>query len=195
MTGFQIAGAGIYLLFYGCYLTKMAAQRKRGIETDQMGKGKTGSAKVIESAMKAAAYGAAVAEIVSIILDTGRFAPPVRIAGALAGGAGAAVFIASVLTMKDSWRAGVSRAEKTALVTEGIYRISRNPAFLGFDLVYIGLGVMFFNWALFAVSFFAAATLHLQIVHVEEPFLAEAFGEEYLEYRSRTCRYLGRRRR
>ena len=48
MTGFQIAGAGIYLLFYGCYLTKMAAQRKRGIETDQMVKGKTGTAKLIE---------------------------------------------------------------------------------------------------------------------------------------------------
>lgn len=194
MTGFQITGLGIFLLFYGCYLVKMAAQRKKGIETDQMGRGKTGTAKAVESAMKAAAYGTAGVEIVSIILNTGRAAPPVRIAGAAAGGAGAAVFIASVLTMKDSWRAGVSRAEKTAFVKEGVYRISRNPAFLGFDLVYMGLGAMFFNWVLFAVSVFAAVTLHLQIVFVEEPFLKETFGETYMEYRKTVCRYLGRKR-
>ena len=47
------------------------------------------------------------------------------------------VLVISVLTMKDSWRAGVSETDKTELVTDGIYQISRNPAFGGFDLVYI----------------------------------------------------------
>ena len=192
---FQVAGIGILLLFYGCYIVKMMAQRKQGIRTDQMGRGKSGSAKRIELAVKAAAYGAFFAEAVSVALDAVRFAPPVRIAGAIAGGAGAAVFAVSVLTMKDSWRAGVSRTEETTLVTEGVYQISRNPAFLGFDLVYLGIGVMFFNWVLFAASILAAVTLHLQIVHVEEPFLEEAFGEAYAEYQKEVCRYLGRRRR
>ena len=32
----------------------------------------------------------------------------------------------SVVTMRDSWRAGVSEKEKTKLVTNGIYQISRN---------------------------------------------------------------------
>ena len=41
--------------------------------------------------------------------------------------------------MKDSWRAGVSYEEKTDLITSGIYQISCNPAFLGFDLVYVGI--------------------------------------------------------
>ena len=105
------------------------------------------------------------------------------------------MFAVSVLTMKDSWRAGVSRTEETTLVTEGVYQISRNPAFLGFDLLYIGVGVMFFNWMLFVLSVFAAVMLHTQIVKVEEPFLAETFGERYLAYRKRVCRYLGRKRR
>lgn len=39
--------------------------------------------------------------------------------------------------MKDSWRAGISETNKTALVTEDIYQISRNPVFLGFELRYI----------------------------------------------------------
>jgi protein-S-isoprenylcysteine O-methyltransferase Ste14 len=41
--------------------------------------------------------------------------------------------------MKDSWKAGISEIDKTELVTEGIYQISRNPVFLGFNLLYIGI--------------------------------------------------------
>lgn len=47
--------------------------------------------------------------------------------------------------MKDSWRAGIAENDKTEIVTSGIYQISRNPAFLGFDCVYIGLMLMFFK--------------------------------------------------
>ena len=118
---------------------------------------------------------------------------PVRLVGAAARAAGAAVFVVSVLTMQDSWRAGVSKREETALVTNGIYQISRNPAFLGFDLVHIGIGLMFFNWGLFAAVLFAGVMLHLQIVYVEEAFLTEAFGQDYLEYKKKVCRYLGRK--
>ena len=50
--GFQIAGILILLLFYGCYFAKMAAQRRRGIRTDQMGRGKTGLARYIEWSLK-----------------------------------------------------------------------------------------------------------------------------------------------
>lgn len=39
---FQIIALTILLLFYGCYLGKMLLQRKNGIRTDQMGKGKKG---------------------------------------------------------------------------------------------------------------------------------------------------------
>ena len=96
--------------------------------------------------------------------------------------------------MRDSWRAGVSKTDKTELVTEGIYRFSRNPAFLGFDLVYVGILLMFFNWALLAVSLLAAGMLHLQIIYVEEAFLQDTFGEDYLHYQKRVNRYWGKRR-
>lgn len=188
-----MTGMGILLLFYGCYIVKAAKQRGRGIRTDQIGRGKTGSARAIELTMKAAAYMALAAEAVSIVLNTGSFPIAARIAGASIGVVGTAVFIVSVLTMQDSWRAGVSKTEETKLVTGGIYQLSRNPAFLGFDLVYIGIAVMFFNWVLLLASIFAAVMLHLQIVNVEERFLAEAFGEEYLKYSGKVCRYLGRK--
>ena len=114
--------------------------------------------------------------------------------GALLGVAGVSIFIISVVTMRDSWRAGVSENEKTELVTEGIYQISRNPAFVGFDLLYIGILLMFFNWLLFAISAFAMVMFHLQIVNVEEDFLIVTFGADYINYKNKVCRYLGRKR-
>lgn len=191
---FQVAGIAIMLVFYGCYFIKMISQHKKGIKTDQIGKGKVGFVKFVEITMKVFTYLVPVVEIVSIILNTSFFAVPVRIVGVLVAVVGVAVFIISVLTMRDSWRAGVSKTDKTELVTKGIYKISRNPAFLGFDLMYLGILLMFFNLVLYIVSLFAMLIFHLQIVNVEEEFLFEAFGDEYLRYKKKVCRYIGRKR-
>lgn len=118
----------------------------------------------------------------------------IRVMGAVVSATGTIVFIVSVLTMRDSWRAGVSKTDKTELITNGIYQISRNPAFLGFDLLYIGILLMFFNWILCVLTVFAVTMYHLQIVYVEEDFLLDAFGNEYLQYKKKVCRYIGRKR-
>lgn len=191
---YRILAIAILLTFYGCYFAKAASQRRKGITTDQMGKGKSGAVKAIEITMKVATILTGTAGVISVLLGTTALPDGLRTLGACAGFAGAGVFVASVVTMKDSWRAGVPKEDKTELVTDGIYRISRNPAFLGFDLVYLGVALMFFNWALFAVSVFAATMLHVQIVKVEEPFLLSAFGEEYAAYSRGVCRYIGRKR-
>ena len=144
--------------------------------------------------MKAAAVLVFAAGLVSIIIGTSHAPAAVRVLGAVMSAAGTIVFIAAVQTMRDSWRAGVSKTDKTELVTNGIYQISRNPAFLGFDLLYIGTLLMFFNWVLCILTVFAIIMYHLQIVNVEEDFLLAAFGNEYLQYKKKVCRYLGRKR-
>lgn len=193
MTIFQIIALVILASFYGCYFAKMLEQRKKGIQTDQMGKGKQGVAMLIERTMKATSFLAVIAETVSIALGTSRFPLWVRIAGIGFGVAGVAVFVVAVAAMRDNWRAGVSKTDKTELVTNGIFAYSRNPAFLGFDLVYVGILLTFFNWMLFLATALAILMFHLQIVNVEEPFLREAFAEEYQTYRNTVRRYFGRR--
>ena len=47
--------------------------------------------------------------------------------------------------MRDSWRAGIPERDGTELVTGGLYAFSRNPAFLGFDLMYLGVFLLFAN--------------------------------------------------
>lgn len=191
--GFQIVAIIILLTFYGCYFGKMFMQKQKGIKTDQIGKGKTGLVKVIELTMKVTTICVPIAEAVSVFLNTTGLPIWARYCGIVVAILGDIIFIISVWTMRDSWRAGVSKTDKTELVTGGIYQISRNPAFLGFDLVYIGILMMFFNWGLFGVSVLAAMMFHLQIVNVEEDFLMKVFGDEYLAYKKKVNRYLGRK--
>ena len=193
MMGFQISAVIILLVFYGCYFGKMFMQKKKGIQTDQIGKGKTGFVKMIELAMKAATLLVPLVEIISIAVNVSNLSIIARYLGIVTAILGDIVFVISVWTMKDSWRAGVSPTDKTELVTTGIYQISRNPAFLGFDLVYIGVCLMFFNWLLFLVSVFAMIMFHLQIVNVEEEFLLDSFGKDYIAYKKNVNRYFGRK--
>lgn len=190
---FQIIALAILAAFYACYYAKMLHQRSKGIRTDHLGRGKTGFARRVERAVRLTSMAVPAAEIISIALNSSLLPLWARIAGAAIAAAGVIVFAASVLTMGDSWRAGVSAAEKTELVTTGIYSVSRNPAFLGFDLVYAGMLMMFFSWPLLAISALGAVMFHLQIVNVEEDFLLNTFGGEYLNYRRRVNRYLGRK--
>lgn len=190
---FKIITLGLMAAFYICYFVKMISQRKQGISTDQLGKGKTGFVKFIEVTLKISTYVLPLIQLISIFWYVGAAHIALRIIGCVITAAGVLIFIVSVLQMKDNWRAGVQREDKTSLVTNGIYSISRNPAFLGFDLMYIGILFTFFNWFLCFATSFVIIFFHLQIVNVEEDFLIEAFGEEYLKYRAKVCRYLGRK--
>lgn len=190
---FQLIALISLLVFYGCYFGKMMSQKKKGIQTDQLGKGKKGFVKLIEITMKIVTIIVPIVEVVSIIFNTSCMSIWLRNVGIIIAFIGNVIFVCSVIMMRDSWRAGVSKTDKTELVTRGIYQISRNPAFLGFDLVYIGILLMFFNWVLFGVSAFAIIMFHLQIVNVEEDFLIATFGNEYLDYKRKVNRYLGRK--
>ena len=189
----QIRGLIILFVFYLCYFMKMFQQRKQGIQTDHMGKGKQGIEKKIEIMMKTATILTFIVEIISIYFNTTMFPRSIRMVGILLGMMGDIIFIISVLTMKESWRAGVSYEEKTDLITDGIYQISRNPAFLGFDLVYTGMCFMFFNPVLVVISLLAIIMFHLQIKYVEEPFLKQEFKDDYLHYYQKVNRYLGKK--
>ena len=192
MTVFQLLTACILFVFYACYYAKKLAQRKKGIRTTQIGTGKQGLPLYIEIAMGIATFCIVIAEVISIVLDRSASPTWVRIAGLIVAAVGVALFIAAMFTMRDNWRAGVSK-DKTELVTTGVFRISRNPAFLGFDLMYLGVLMVFFHWVLLLFTGFAILTLHLQIVNNEEDAMLLAFDDEYLNYKKKVNRYFGRK--
>ena len=189
----KIFGLWILAVFYGVYFGKSLIQKRKGIQTDQMAKGKEKGRRLsIERLLKIATYMVVPAEVISIITAEQTPVTALTALGVMLALAGDIFFIVSVVTMRDNWRAGIAENDKTEMVTKGIYAISRNPAFLGFDCGYIGFSLMFFNWPLLVLSVFAIVMLHLQILQ-EEKYLEETFGAEYTQYKAKTYRYLGRR--
>ena len=182
----------VLVIFYGIYFAKMLAQRRQGIQTRQIGRVKEKSVHIVELLMSIATLAAPVIQILSIIFGWNHMPANARFTGFCIGMLGDIIFLASVLCMKDSWRAGIPDKDRTKLVTTGIYRYSRNPAFLGFDLMYVGMLLMYFNLSMLVVSAFAIIMLHLQILQ-EERYLTENYGESYREYWKHVFRYLGRR--
>lgn len=182
----------VLVIFYGIYFAKMLVQRRQGIQTRQIGRVKEKSVHTVELLMSLATFAAPVIQILSMIFGWNHMPANARFTGFCIGMLGDIIFLASVLCMKDSWRAGIPDKDRTKLVTSGIYRYSRNPAFLGFDFMYVGLLLMYFNLAMLVVSAFAIIMLHLQILQ-EERYLTENYGEAYREYRKHVFRYLGRR--
>ena len=183
----------VLAVFYGIYFAKMLAQKRRGIQTRQIGRRREKDIHTVEVLMSMATLGAPIAQLLSIAFGWSHLPANARFTGFCIGMLGDAVFLLSVLCMKDSWRAGIPDKDKTELVTTGIYRFSRNPAFLGFDLMYIGVLLLYGNLLTLGFSLFAMMMLHLQILQ-EERFLASTFGEPYREYCRRVFRYLGRRK-
>lgn len=182
----------VLAVFYGIYFGKVLAQKRRGIRTRQIGRRKEKSIHTVEVLMSIATLGAPMAQLMSIAFGWSHLPANARFTGFLMGLLGDGIFLLSVLCMKDSWRAGIPDKDKTELVTTGIYRYSRNPAFLGFDLQYVGVLLMYGNLLTLAFSLFAMVMLHLQILQ-EERYLTNVFGAPYQAYRSHVCRYLGRR--
>lgn len=182
----------VLVIFYGIYFAKMLVQKRQGIQTRQIGRVKEKSVHIVELLMSIATLAAPVIQILSIIFGWNHMPANARFTGFCIGMLGDIIFLASVLCMKDSWRAGIPDKDRTKLVTTGIYRYSRNPAFLGFDFMYVGLLLMYFNLSMLVVSAFAIIMLHLQILQ-EERYLTENYGESYKAYRKHVFRYLGRR--
>lgn len=183
----------VLAVFYGIYFAKMLVQKWHGIHTHQIGRRKERGIHAVEVLMSVATVGVVAAQLLSIMFGWNHLPANARFTGFGIGMLGDLIFLLSVLCMKDSWRAGIPDKDKTELVTSGIYRFSRNPAFLGFDMMYIGVLLMYCNLLTGFFTAFAMVTLHLQILQ-EEKYLAGVFGKEYREYRKRVFRYLGRKR-
>ncbi len=87
-------------------------------------------------------------------------------------------------TRAEPWR------PTTALVTTGPYRFSRNPMYVGFTLLYLGIGFLTNSlWPLLLLPL-VLVVMHFGVIVREEAYLERLFGEEYRAYRRRVRRWL-----
>jgi protein-S-isoprenylcysteine O-methyltransferase Ste14 len=76
------------------------------------------------------------------------------------------------------------------LVTTGIYRWTRNPIYLGFFLMYGGIGVAAQSPWVLILTLPIAITVRYGVVAREEAYLERRFGDAYRDYKARVRRWL-----
>lgn len=91
--------------------------------------------------------------------------------------------------MGDSWRIGIDTEVKTALVQQGIFGLSRNPIFLGMQVMLLGLLLVLPNAVTLAIAVLGVTLIQIQ-VRLEEEHLLQLHGEDYRAYRRRVRRWL-----
>ena len=78
----------------------------------------------------------------------------------------------------------------TALVTDGPYRWTRNPMYLGMTLVYVGLALAADSPAALLLFIPVLFVIQTQVIAREERYLEGKFGDEFRAYRARVRRWL-----
>ncbi|WP_072998376.1 methyltransferase family protein [Mariniphaga anaerophila] len=94
----------------------------------------------------------------------------------------------SLMNLGKSTRLGLPK-NKTELKTHGVYKLSRNPMYLGFNLLTISSMVFTLNLSIIVLGVYSIWVYHLIIIG-EEKFLQNRFGNSFINYKKRSRRYL-----
>jgi protein-S-isoprenylcysteine O-methyltransferase Ste14 len=109
--------------------------------------------------------------------------------GAFSALAGLCIYASALWVFGDSWRLGIDRETPGALVTDGIFAWTRNPVYVGLDLLFIGTFLLNGRVIFLLLALALVAMIHSHIRR-EERFLSETYGESYREYCARVGRYV-----
>jgi len=102
--------------------------------------------------------------------------------------AGSIFTVTSMINLGKSTRLGLP-SEATEFKNNGIYRISRNPMYVGFNLFTIASIAGCANGIVALMGVYSMIIYHLIIIS-EELFLEQRFGQMYIEYKKKIRRYL-----
>ena len=83
-----------------------------------------------------------------------------------------------------------ARRTTTTLVTTGIYKISRNPAYLSLLLFYIGLSFIINSIWILILILPSIYSVQKFCIEREEKYLEGKFGRQYLDYKKQVRRWL-----
>lgn len=114
---------------------------------------------------------------------------PVKVCGAVLLAAGAALALRGQAQMGSTWRAGIDLADDQ-LVTQGPFRLVRNPFYTGMILASSGVSMMVANVASLTGLAALVAGSEVDARLVEEPHLRATHGATYDTYAAAVPRFL-----
>ena len=80
--------------------------------------------------------------------------------------------------------------ESTTLITSGVFRVSRNPMYVGFVLILIGIATFMGSLTPYVVVPVFAILTDAVFIRAEERRLEGAFGESWLQYKKSVRRWI-----
>ena len=80
--------------------------------------------------------------------------------------------------------------QPSALITDGVFGWTRNPMYVGFVLILLGLGLLMGSVSPFAVVPVLALSLHVIFIRAEERALEEKFGDRWRTYKREVRRWI-----
>jgi protein-S-isoprenylcysteine O-methyltransferase Ste14 len=115
---------------------------------------------------------------------------PVHVVGVALLCFGGGLAVLAQAQMGESWRAGIDVAGSYELVCHGLFRVVRNPFYLGIILAVAGV-VLMAPSVVTALGWIAVVLgCEIDVRLVEEPHLSKAFGPRYREYAAATGRFV-----
>jgi protein-S-isoprenylcysteine O-methyltransferase Ste14 len=103
---------------------------------------------------------------------------------------GIAVFAAGARSFRRAATPLPTNQPASALVTTGIYRWTRNPIYVAFFLVYVGIGLVVRSPWILVLAIPLAIIIRYGVVAREEAYLERRFGDAYRAYRASVRRWL-----
>ena len=110
--------------------------------------------------------------------------------GAIATAGAIALFVLSVRTFRAAGTPVPGNLPTTTIVRRGPYRFTRNPIYLAFSLLQIGLALLINSAWLLLTLVPAAALMAFVVVPREERYLEARFPLEYPAYKGSVRRWL-----
>jgi protein-S-isoprenylcysteine O-methyltransferase Ste14 len=128
--------------------------------------------------------------LLDLLVPLPRLPVALRLVGLALTAAGLALIGWFFVTMQRAGTPVDPREAPTALVQSGPFRLTRNPAYVGWTLIYLGLTLLAGGrWALLLLPGVLVA-VDRGVILREERYLEERFGSDYREYRGRVRRWL-----
>jgi protein-S-isoprenylcysteine O-methyltransferase Ste14 len=116
--------------------------------------------------------------------------PVLRGVGVVLAVLGVVLALIGQLSLGTSWRIGIDKAERTALVTTGVFGIVRNPIFAAVIVTFLGLTLMLPTPIALTGILVTFTGIQVQVRVAEEPHLRRLHGAAYADYASRVGRFL-----
>ncbi|MEO7655578.1 MAG: isoprenylcysteine carboxylmethyltransferase family protein [Sphingomicrobium sp.] len=104
--------------------------------------------------------------------------------------AGLAVVLVAVRRFASAGTRVEPWVPSSAIVSDGIYRFTRNPMYVGMAVVMLGLSLILASPASLGMVVVGVLIVDRFVIRREEAYLEAKFGEEYRTYRARVRRWL-----